>query len=72
MDNELTTPDTYLPNFDLKNPWIAATLILTVGACYCFTIAVNAKYNRDVKLSYGKLSLKVHSPTSVTALEVQS
>ena len=60
-------------NPDLSNPVVAATVLglaLIFGACYCTTIVVNAKYNRDTELTYKDLSLKIHS--SVPAIAAAS
>lgn len=43
------------------NPAVAATAILVAGICYCTTITVNAKYNRDTEITYKDFSIKVHA-----------
>ena len=48
--NQLATNPVQNSNFDFKNPLIAVSVILTVGVCYCTTVIVNAKYNRDVEI----------------------
>lgn len=68
MDNISTTPTTQSYNFDLTNPLVAAIAILTVGVCYCVTVTVNAKYNRDTELVYKDFSLKSFSAAPITAL----
>lgn len=61
---------------DISNPVVAATVLgiaFIAGICYCTTITVNAKYNRNVELTYKDLSLKAYSPAPiVTAVPVQS
>jgi hypothetical protein len=63
-------------NLDVSNPVVAATVLglaLIAGVCYCTTITVNAKYNRNVELTCKDLSLKIYSPVSTTtAVPVQS
>lgn len=69
MNNNLVTPTTQLSNsFDVTNPLVAAIAILTVGVCYCVTITVNAKYNRDTELTYKDFSLKSHSSASAAVV----
>ena len=55
-------------NVDISNPVVAATVLgiaFIAGICYCTTITVNAKYNRNVELTYKDLSLKAYSPTPI-------
>ncbi len=69
MNNNLVTPTTQSSNsFDVTNPLVAAIAILTVGVCYCVTITVNAKYNRDTELTYKDFSLKSHSAAPVAVV----
>ena len=73
--NNATQPIQYY-NLDISNPVVAATVLglaLIAGICYCMTITVNAKYNRNVELACKNLSLKTYSPVSTTtAVPVQS
>lgn len=64
MNNNLTTSATQYCDF--KNPLVMATTILTLGICYCVTVTVNAKYNRDIELKYEDFSLNIHSSAPVT------
>ncbi|MCM1179376.1 MAG: hypothetical protein NC347_03910 [Clostridium sp.] len=66
--NQLATDPVQNSNFDFKNPLIAVTAILTVGVCYCTTVIVNAKYNRDVELKYKDFSLNIQPSVSVVAV----
>lgn len=63
MSNSLPTTITQYNNSNLMNPLVAATLILTVGVCYCVTVNTITKHNRDIDLTYGDFSLRTHSPT---------
>lgn len=60
MNNDLSNDITQNYNFDFKNPLVAVTTILTIGICYCVTVTVNAKYNRDIEITRGDTSLKIH------------
>lgn len=55
-----------IPRSNFSNPVIAVTAILTVGVCYCVTITINAKYNRDTELAYKDFSMKSHSSVPST------
>lgn len=66
--NQLATDHVQTSNFDLKNPLIAVTAILTVGVCYCTTVIINAKYNRDVELKYKDFSLNIQPSVSAVAV----
>lgn len=48
-------------SFAFANSAVAVTAILVIGVCYCTTITVNAKYNRDTELTYKEFSLKIHA-----------
>lgn len=67
MNNDMITNSQEHINCDLSNPVIAVTMILTVGICYCVTVAVNAKYNHNTELTYKDFSLK-SSSAPVTAV----
>lgn len=51
------------------NTTVAITVIITIGICYCATIAVNAKYNRNTEITYGEAPLKISlsAPISTTS-----
>lgn len=59
MNNEITANATQHYNFDFTNPLVTATLVLTVGICYCVTVSIAAKYNHYTELTYGNFSLKI-------------
>ena len=61
MNNDMITASAKHTSFDFSNPVIAVTMILTVGICYCVTVTVNAKYNRNMALVYKDFSLKSSS-----------
>lgn len=65
MNNDIITTSPEHTNFDLSNPTIAVAMILTVGICYCVTVTVNAKYNRNTELTYKDFSLKSSSAPAV-------
>lgn len=67
MYNDMITTNPEHTDFDFSNPVIAVTMILTVGICYCVTVAVNAKYNRNTELTYKDFCLK-SSSAPVTAV----
>lgn len=67
MSNALPVAATPQYNFDfsiLKNPWIVCTAICVAGVCYCYTIGINAKYNRYTELSCGTIHLTCASSDS--------
>lgn len=65
MNNETPVNTQQYPDFDFKNPLIAVSAILTLGICYCVTVTINAKYNRDIELSYKDFSLKSSSVRTI-------
>ena len=65
MNNETPVNTQQYPDFDFKNPLIAGSAILTLGICYCVTVTINAKYNRDIELSYKDFSLKSSSVRTI-------
>ena len=50
-----------IPRSNFSNPVIAVTRL-----CYCVTITINAKYNRDTELAYKEFSMKSHSSVPST------
>ena len=68
MNKNKPTTTVQNSNFDLKNPLIAVSVILTVGVCYCTTVIINAKYNRDVELKYKDFYLNIQPAASIVAV----
>lgn len=66
MNNTLSNNANNLPDYLplSKNSLVAATAILVLGICYCTTITINAKYNRDTEMTYKDFSLKIHASSS--------
>lgn len=62
MQNRISANATTPNSFDFKNLVIAVTVILTVVVCYCVTVIINAKNNRNVELSYKDFSLSIEGP----------
>lgn len=65
MNDEAPKTIPQYPDFDFKNPMIAVSAILTLGICYCVTVTINAKYNRDIELNYKDFSLKSSSVRTI-------
>lgn len=56
MNNTLPVNYNYSPTY--ITPTVAAIGIITLGICFCTCIVTNAKYNRDLNLTYKDFSLK--------------
>lgn len=66
MNTSLSNNANNLPDYPplFKNSLVAATAILVLGICYCTTITINAKYNRDTEMTYKDFSLKIYASSS--------